>query len=267
MNPTLRVQSSNRLALCFIVVSSFVFALQSQGQTLITNWTVLSGTVSGATSANPVFGNGSTVANTEIYTNVGGYSLAVGDAITFSGTFTMTGNSTSAADQLRIGMLYSNGSSNNIGLLGYWFGNADATTIGTLREKTSPASAVDILSTSGTSAPGFASTGVAFTSTGSYTFSISYLRTASNALSISWLLSNGGTYVLTKSISDTTVVSGFTFDTVGILTGGGVNATQISFSNLAITYVPEPSTWALVGIAGLPFLVLAVRKRRAAPLA
>jgi len=250
-----------------LAISFLASAIASQAQTLVTNWTTVQGTyVTGTNTANPVFGNGSgnSAAGSEIYANVGAHVLDVGGYITFSGSFTMTGGSSSANNQFRIGMMYSNGSSNDLGMLGYWFGNSDASNVGYLAERNSPATANDMMSTTGASVPSYATAGaVAFTSTGVYTYSLSYQRASASSLLITWSLSNGGTYVLSKSFTDTSVVSGYNFDTVALF-AGTLNASRVSFSDVVVTSsVPEPQVWCLLGFAGFAVILGCKKFRRA----
>lgn len=258
MKTNLRILSFGSLA-AFALLAS---ALPSGAQVLISNWTSVQGNTSNLTTANPIFGTGTanSVTGSEIYANIGSHTLAIGDSLTFSGSVAMTGNQTSSNNQFRIGLMYSNGSVNDTGMLGYWFGNSDASTVGTLRERNSPATAVDMMSTADTTAPSFAGAGaVNFISIGTYAFSLSYQRVSSTSLAITWSLSNGGTYAFSKTFTDTTVVSGFTFDTVALF-AGTVNATKYSYADVQYTSVPEPRVWGMLGFAGFAFVVMGRKK-------
>lgn len=258
MTPILRTLLAGSLSAFALLAST----LHGDAQVLITNWTSVQGNTSNLNTANPIFGTGTanSVTGSEVYANIGSHSLAIGDTLTFSGSVTMTGNQSSANNQFRIGLMYSNGSVNDTGMLGYWFGNSEASTVGTLRERNSPATAVDMMSTADTSAPSFATAGaVNFISIGTYAFSLSYQRASATSLAITWTLSNGGTYVLSKTFTDTTVVSGFTFDTVALF-AGTVNATKYSYADVSYTVVPEPQTWGMLGFAGFAFVVIGRKK-------
>jgi hypothetical protein len=55
---------------------------------------------------------------------------------------------------------------------------------------------------------------------------------------------NAGSNVF--SFVDTSAVT-TTYSVVGFLNGGGINADQVTFSNVDVTFtpIPEPATWAL----------------------
>ena len=62
------------------------------------------------------------------------------------------------------------------------------------------------------------------------------------------------------SASDTTAPTSTTFGAVGFLIGDGLNVEEVSFSNVDVTYVPEPVSAALLATAGA--FLLARRRRR-----
>src|SRR5690606_25900586 len=92
---------------------------------------------------------------------------------------------------------------------------------------------------------------------GTYNFSMAATRT-DTGLSVVWsIVGTGDTnYSISGTYSDTSANT-YAFDRVGLMTGGGLNANQVSFSGLDTTFVaavPEPAAWAtLAAAAALAF--------------
>jgi hypothetical protein len=195
------------------------------------------------------------------------YNLAVGDSIKLSGGVTFTGmNTTNTADQFRFGLYDSNGQTGTNGWLGYFASNAGPSggdTSSRLWERVNP-NAANFYQNGANQATMAAfvnasPSNTAFAS-GTYTFSLTYTRTASG-MSIAWnLIGTDINYSLSRTFNDTTPQT-FTFDRIGLATLGLGSSTQANFSDLDLTYtpVPEPAVASLL-FAGL--LVFALRRRR-----
>lgn len=90
-------------------------------------------------------------------------------------------------------------------------------------------------------------------------FSLTIARDGAN-LDVAASYDNGGAYTSNVAIDNTPAVpASFTYDSVAFLMGGSLNATQATYTNVDVTYVPEPSA-ALLGALGALALL---RRRRA----
>lgn len=193
----------------------------------------------------------------------------VGDSISLTGTATFTGGSAYGNTQWRIGLFYrDNRTGVNTGIqgtnwLGYMMG-AGQGAASSFYERNDPNTG---MYASGTGASVFGSgnnPGVNFDA-GVYDLSLSILYSAVNTLQFNFSIieqaGGSGYSSISATINDVTP-STYSFDRVGMLSGGSVNATQIKYDNLIVTYtpVPEPSVLAL---AGLSFAGLVALRRRA----
>jgi hypothetical protein len=231
----------------------------------LTSWVQGAGTGSTQLNTNtPVLGN---TAQAIYAVSSSAYTLAVGDSLKFSGDVTFVGvSAANTADQFRFGIYDSNGQSTSFGWLGYMASNSGTSggpTYSRLWERDNPNTAnfhqngtgqatMDAFANASPSNTAFAS--------GSYTFSLSYTRTASG-LSITWnLIGTDLNYSVSSTFLDNTAQT-FTFDRVGLAVLG-LGTSQTNFSNLDLTYtpvaVPEPAIASLL-FAGL--LVFALRRR------
>lgn len=242
--------------------------------TLLTSWTQNSGSNgSNLNTANPILGTGATDSgdNQQIHAATAStYTLSsVGDSVSLSGGIAFSGLATPQADQFRFGLYDANGQSGVTGWLGYFATNAGnpsggtGPTVSNLWERSNPntGSFGSGTGASSISTVGATPSGNAFVS-GNYTFSLSIIR-VSTGLELSWsLIGTDVTYSLSKTFIDTTPQT-YTFNRVGIFTGGGLNADQISFSNIDVSFVsavPEPASWGVI-TACLVFGFAGIRRR------
>jgi hypothetical protein len=150
-----------------------------------------------------------------------------------------------------------NGSSNATGWLGYSVSNSDGSHAGSLLEQNAGNTAIYESSTGTTVLPATVqATGNPAFSDGTYSFSLTVTRQASNALLLSYNLTRTSStgYVLSGSFTDTTG-STFTFNRVGFTGGSVLKADQIVISNTDVTFtpIPEPASAGLLacGVLGL----------------
>lgn len=260
--------------ICAVAVIGLLAQPFSARAALVTTWTQNSGSnASNLGTANPILGTGATDSGDNQQINAvtaSSYTLSsVGDSVSLTGGVTFTGLATPQADQFRFGLYDVNGQSGVNGWLGYFATNAGnpsggtGPTVSNLWERSNPNTASFGSGTGAVSIStvGATPSGPAFVS-GSYTFSLSITR-VSAGLELAWsMVGTDVTYSFSKTFIDTTPQT-YTFNRVGIFTGGGLNADQITFSNIDVTFtaVPEPSTWA--AITAVVALGAACMRRRA----
>jgi len=243
----------------------------------VTSWTKTTGgtVITGLNTASPVFGDGTAESGDGYQINAtlpSTYTLGtVGDSLVFSGSVTMDlGAAGAGSDQFRFGIFDTNDSTNNNGWLGYFASNSGTggNPEGRLWERkevttTAYFNGDQILSVdqrqqiAGSPSNTFVS--------GTYDFSLALTRTA-DGLSVAWsIVGTGGTnYTISGTYADASALT-YDFDRVGFMTGGGLNADQVTFSNVDLTYtsaIPEPASAAvlLASVAGL--VTLSSRRRR-----
>ena len=215
------------------------------GATPVTNWTERTGDtpVSGLDTASPTLGDGTpnSADAMSIYATIPTITLAnVGDKVTLSGAASLSGI-VGNPNQFRWGIYSVNGSSDDTGWLGYMGNHGHATSAANLLERTNPNTSWYMSSLSG-AAPTIAS-GIApatgFTD-GTYNFLLTLERTASGIqIDSSIIRSSDSTQFGLITFEDTTPQT-TTFDRVGILTGGVLDADLVQFSNIDVTFTAAP---------------------------
>lgn len=181
----------------------------------------------------------------------------IGDAISLTGTATFTGGSTYGNTQWRIGLFYrDNRPGVNTGIqgtnwLGYMMG-AGQGTASTFYERNDPNTGMYASGTGASAAGSGNNPGVNFDA-GVYNLSLNILYSAVNTLQFNFSIieqaGGSGYSSISATINDVSPTT-YSFDRVGMLSGGSVNATQIKYDNLVVNYtpVPEPSSLALAGL-------------------
>ena len=196
------------------------------------------GPVTNANTASPTVGDGSAnSADTDaIHASISAATLTdVGDKITLSGSATLTGMISGGVRQFRWGLYDVNGSADINGWLGYFATQGSGTTVGELYERNSGNTSAYFsgtgVSTTGGSAPG---TGISFAD-GTYSFSLIIEKTATG-LQINSAITRSSDSQDFGSVSllDTTAQTS-TFNRVGFLIGGTLDADQVQFTNIDVT--------------------------------
>jgi hypothetical protein len=189
-----------------------------------------------------------------------------GDSVTLSYAITPSGPgafSSSTDGSFRLGLFNSNGSkitgdqtgtgsgtfSNYGGYLAYYRPNGSTTASDSFYQRTTGSSVLPTSNGSPALTPTLVSPG-----TGAITGSLTITKLALGVQLDSVI--NGGAV---QSITDTTSVV-TTFDTLSFLSFGGPSNATLYFTELSVTTVPEPSSWALMGMGGVA--VLCFRRRK-----
>jgi hypothetical protein len=275
-----RLTSRPALRALFIgTVAALGFLAQSSVAAPVTTWTKTSGgtVISDLNTASPVFGDGSAGSGNGYQLNAAlpsVYTLGVvGDSITFSGSVSFNLSAGAGSDQFRFGLFDTNGSGNTNGWLGYFATNSGSggNPNGRLWERkasTTTAYFNNDINLSADERQAFAGVPASTSSvstflTGTYNFSMAATRTEAG-LSVAWsIVGTGGmNYAISGTYADATANT-FSFDRVGVMTGGGLNANQVSFSGLDATFVaavPEPAT-ASAFAAAAAFAFVGLRRR------
>lgn len=227
-------------------------------------WTIAQGggPLTSANTASPVVGDGSNnSADTDaIYSSMPTITLAsVGDKATFSGSVNLIGITNGAIRQFRWGLYNVSGSSDTTGWLGYFATQGSGTTGGEIYDRNANTTAFFAggtgIGTTVGSAPG---ADISFTSS-TYAFSLTLERVLTGMqVDSSIIRTSDSQHFGIVSLLDTTVQT-YTFDRVGFLLGGAMDADQATFSNIDVTFVPEPGSTTLGLIGALALL----RRRRA----
>ncbi len=277
MNTPITSLRATRLSLsgAFVAALGFFALFSSVHAAPVTSWTKTAGatTITGLTTDSPVFGDGTANSGNGYQINAAlpsAYTLAaVGDSLSFTGSATFDLNTGAGSDQFRFGLFDTNDQSGTTGWLGYFATNSGtgANPNGRLWERktgntaayfNNGVSAVDeLMFRSGTPSNTFAA--------GTYSFDLTVTRTETG-LSVFWsIIGTSLTYSISGTYADATPQT-YTFDRVGFMSGGGLNADQVSFSNVDLTYtaaIPEPASAALLLAVGAGLLTVVSRRRGA----
>lgn len=221
-------------------VFALTFASASLAAPVTGPWLVAQGggPVTSANTASPVVGDGTpNSADTDaIYSSMPTASISsIGDKVTLSGTANMIG-SIASSQQFRFGLYDANGSSDTSNWLGYFATQGNGTSAAIAYERGTSiglyfSSTGVTTSTTGT-AP---ETGMSFNS-GTYNFLISLERVASGLqINSSIKRASDSQDFGTVSFLDTTPQT-YDFQRVGFLIGGGLDADQVQFSNIDVTF-------------------------------
>lgn len=175
-----------------------------------------------------------------------------GDTITLSGQVTLLGmNSlTNRDDQFRWGLYNVNGSANLTNWLGYFASNDTSSNVagGTFRERINPNSNIFSSLTGANTLVTTTNSVTELLNSTLYKFDLSLTRTVAGLNYFAEFMSSSNSVINSFTGTDTTV-STYTFDRVGFLSGGNLNADQLQLRNVDVSFtpattstpVPEPS--------------------------
>ncbi len=217
-------------------------------------------------TASPTWGDGTTdnADASSIYSPIAPITLAnPGDKVVLSGSAEMFGISPGTAGSIfRFGLFNVNASANTNGWLGYFVQSAAPGGTGSLQERNIGNTTSFTSASSGTTSLQTLPVVGSAISSAVYNFSFTLERDALSGLSITTSLVRISDSVefAGAGFTDPTVNPGaFTFDRVGFQGTTDLNADQIQFNNVDVTFtaVPEPSA-ALLGAMGM----LALLRRR-----
>lgn len=219
--------------------------------------------LSGANTASPTMGDG-TADNADgqsLYSPIGSTVTlsSAGDKVTLSGSATLVGI-TAAGNQFRWGLYNTNGSGDDTGWLGYFASNGSGASGGPLFERVS--GDTNWFMTTGVNRTETVATATAPATNltnSDYNFLLS-LELVAGGLQIesSLVRTSDSQEFASISFLDPTI-STTSFDRVGFLSGGSLNADQIAFTDVDVTYIPEPSA----GLLGALGAIALIRRRRA----
>ncbi len=206
------------------------------------NWTL-----TGANTTAPTYTHTGTAFNGNLFGNspIGATITLtnIGDAAICSGQVTLTGNVNAAGNvQFRIGLFYKGSASADTGWAGYMIGNPTANGGGGLYLRNIPNTGL-YGSGTGTTQPSL--TGTQFTSgwgSATYDFYIAVTKIGVNSTLVRWKLEgldpNNYLFAGRYTNNSTSTQGGFSFDQVGLLSGGATwngPGGVIAFSNVLVT--------------------------------
>lgn len=241
--------------------------------TFVSGWTVATG---GGALTEPAPGSiayANATGGSALHASVGPFTLNPGDYVVFAGFYTNTVNVNAAGMstllgniQFRIGLFDNLDQAANVytGWRGYWLGNpVGSTPSGAPYERSATGSYWSISGASQLS-PTVSATGSAITNNptpqyapaGTYSFSLTYKRLNPTDLEISWSLVNiqdangnavSGVFEFAGSLVDPSVAS-WTVNRAMVFPNGGGFTGTLYFGDLTISYIPEPTALALIGL-------------------
>lgn len=282
-SPGLSHRKDSTIALAVFPLLAAGFSSFAHGAVSIdsSSWTngLGSPALSGQSSTGIVWGNNTSnnADNAALHATIDGdtgtagnqsVTLALGETLSFSGTLNLQTSITDTAGtiQLRAGLYNTNGSSDANGWLGYMLANGTSSGTGQIIERNNPNTNGYFSGFGATAIATLPSTngGVTLASrnltAGFYDFSLSLTRVAAGMEITSSLIRQSDSINfanLSTPFLDTTPQT-FTFDRIGFLAGGGLDADQVTLSNISLTVVPETSS-VFLGVAGAALLL---RRRR-----
>jgi MYXO-CTERM domain-containing protein len=249
-----------------LLAAAVVAAVPSAQAALVTGWAKSQGAgpLTNASSASPTMGDGT--ANSAdamaIYASFPTIQLAnVGDKVTMTAAVTLAGITNNAANHFRWSLYDVAGSPDLNGWLGYIAGNSTASVASNLWERANPNTAL-VMATNSPAATVISTSAAAgigndFTDS-SFNLVFSLERTASGILiSSSFVRISDSVQFGLHAFEDATPQT-YSFNRVGFLASGNLDADQVQFSNIDVSVVPEPSAALLGGIGLLALL----RRRR-----
>lgn len=199
------------------------------------------GPVTNASTASPTVGDGTAnSADTDaIHASFPAITLAnTGDRITLTGSATLTGIASGGVRQFRWGVYDFNGSGDTTGWLGYFATQGSGTTVGELYERNSGNTSTFFsgtgVSTTGGTAPG---TGISFAD-GTYAVSLAIEKVATGLQINSTITRTSDSQDFgSVSLLDTSPLTS-TFNRVGFLIGGSLDADRVQFTNIDVAFEP-----------------------------
>ena len=225
-----------------------------------------------ATNGDTGFSGGSEATNSPVTTDADAetlvesfpaVTLSVGQVLVLTGSVNITGNSGAiGGNQIRWGMFDAPGTPATgvgSGYVGVWAtapnGAATANTVTANGSTTNPFSGS--ASTVVGSASDIGGNSSQFGTDLEFSLSITRLDATQISIAAEWT-DNANVLVEWAPTSAPASPGDFTYDSVGILLGGTVNATQASFSNIEVTTIPEPTSALMVLLGSLSL----IRRRR-----
>jgi hypothetical protein len=262
--PTMKSKLST-LILALLAIASAANAALVTGPWIKGASSAAAPAITNANTASPTVGDGTTTNNgaqVYLFTSLSTINLTnLGDKVTLTGSVSFIG-SASNQNQVRWGFFDSNGNTgtDDTGWLGYYASHGNNANFAVLGERDTAApngaytSSTGAVNTLNSTAPG--TTFAASPNFGPYSFSLSLQKVATGLQINSSIIrdSDSQQYGLFNFIDTTPSVSAF--NRVGLYSGS-LSQEQTLFSNIDVTFVPEPST-ALLGALGL----LALLRRR-----
>jgi hypothetical protein len=199
------------------------------------------GPLTNQNTASPIVGDGPAgSADTDaIHSSFPAITLAnTGDRITLTGSATLTGIASGGVRQFRWGAYDFNGSGDTTGWLGYFATQGSGTTVGELYKRNSGNTSTFFsgtgVSTTGGTAPG---TGTTF-SDGTYSLSLAIEKVATGLQINSTITRTSDSQDFgSVSLLDTSPLTS-TFNRVGFLIGGALDADQVQFSDIDVAFTP-----------------------------
>jgi hypothetical protein len=183
------------------------------------------------------------------------------------GTVNSVASSGTPRTQFRFGFFQDNGSAGNSGWLGYLMTNShgNGTPAGSLSRKNTGNTSTYLSTTGATSLAATNGNGTVFNDD-AYALAMSIERQANGDLAISGSITGTATTNFSQSLSATATAASvvtYTFDRLGFLLGGNLDADRGAFSDLQISsnLIPEPTSFTLVLLSTIWGVIVRRRAR------